>query len=184
MWWPYLVRECVHQARCLPVEAFEEGKKLRRTGFQLQQKRRFFHRSSFSCANYIGHVYLTPTYDVAWSFVSSWALCTVSGMYSVGWDRLWFTSWPQTLSAAVLDRTRRTVKKTNRLTQTVVFFRRHFLCGALLCSCLSAEREDLSAHTCTVVQREYSAEPSMRSILSLRIFTTLPGSRLRFFIAM
>ena len=33
------------------------------------------------------------------------------------------------------------VKKTNRLTQVVVFFRRHFLCGALLCNCSSAERE-------------------------------------------
>ena len=26
------------------------------------------------------------------------------------------------------------VKKTNRLTQAVVFFQRHFLCGALLCN--------------------------------------------------
>ena len=33
------------------------------------------------------------------------------------------------------------VKKTNRLTQAVVFFRRHFLCGALLCNCSPAERE-------------------------------------------
>ena len=56
------------------------------------------------------------------------------------------------------------VKKTNRLTQAVVFFRRHFLCGALLCNCSSAEREVyLHIH----VQREYSAEPFMRSILSL-----------------
>ena len=52
------------------------------------------------------------------------------------------------------------VKKTNRLTQAVVFFRRHFLCGALLCNCSPAE---------------------MRSILSQRILTSLPGSRLRFF---
>ena len=33
------------------------------------------------------------------------------------------------------------VKKTNRLTQAVVFFRRHFLCGAFLCNCSPAERE-------------------------------------------
>ena len=32
------------------------------------------------------------------------------------------------------------VKKTNRLTQAVVFFRRYFLCGAL-CNCSPAERE-------------------------------------------
>ena len=73
-----------------------------------------------------------------------------------------------------------TVNKTNRLTQAVVFFRRHFLCGALLCNCSSAKREGLSTH----VQRECSAEPFMCSILSLRIFICLPGSRLRFFIAM
>ena len=47
------------------------------------------------------------------------------------------------------------VKETNRLTQAVVYFRRHFLCAALLCNCLSAERGGLSAH----VQRECSAEP-------------------------
>ena len=57
-------------------------------------------------------------------------------------------------------------------------FRRHFLCGALLCNFSSTEHEGLSTH----VQRECSAEPFMRSILSLRIFTPRPGSRLRFFI--
>ena len=64
------------------------------------------------------------------------------------------------------------LKKTNRLTQAVVFSRRHFLCGALW-NCASAEREGLSTH----VQRECPA--------SLRIFPSLPGSRLciRFFIA-
>ena len=72
------------------------------------------------------------------------------------------------------------VKKTNRLTQAVVFFRRHFLCGELLCNCSSAEREGLS----TRLQRECAAEPFMRSILSLRIFTSIVGSHLRFFIAM
>ena len=35
------------------------------------------------------------------------------------------------------------LKKTNKLTQAVVFSRRHFLCGALLWNC-SAEREGLS----------------------------------------
>ena len=55
-------------------------------------------------------------------------------------------------------------------------FLRHFLCGALLCNCSSAERQGLPTH----VPREYSAEPFMRSILSLRIFTSLPGSRQRF----
>ena len=56
-------------------------------------------------------------------------------------------------------------------------FRRHFLCGALLCNFPSTEHEGLSTH----VQRESSAESFMRSILSLRIFTSRPGSRLRFF---
>ena len=59
-------------------------------------------------------------------------------------------------------------------------FRRDFLCGALLCDFLSTEHEGLSTH----VQRECSAEPFMPSILSLRIFTSRPGSRLRFFIKM
>ena len=59
-------------------------------------------------------------------------------------------------------------------------FSRHFLCGALLCNCLSVEREGLSTH----VQPECAAEPFMRSILSQRIFASVPGSRLRFFIAM
>ena len=52
-------------------------------------------------------------------------------------------------------------------------FRRHFLCGALLCNCLYTEHEGLSTH----VQREWSAEPSMPSILSLRIFCTAVLSR-------
>ena len=33
------------------------------------------------------------------------------------------------------------VKKTNKLAQALVFFRRHFLCGALVCNYSSAERE-------------------------------------------
>ena len=72
------------------------------------------------------------------------------------------------------------LRKTSRLTQAVVFSRSHFLCGALLCNCSSAEREGLSIH----VQRECSAEPFMPSILSLRILTSRPGCRLRFFITM
>ena len=59
-------------------------------------------------------------------------------------------------------------------------FQRHFLCGALLRNFLSTEHEGLSTH----VQREYSAVPFMRSILSLRIFIFRPGSRLLFFIEM
>ena len=55
-------------------------------------------------------------------------------------------------------------------------FRRHFLCGALLCKFSSTEHEGLSTH----VQRECSAKPFMRSVLSLRIFTSRPGSGLRF----
>ena len=56
-------------------------------------------------------------------------------------------------------------------------FRRHFLCGALLCIFLSTEHEGLSTHH---AQRECSAEYFMRSVLSLRVFTSRPGSRLRF----
>ena len=52
-------------------------------------------------------------------------------------------------------------------------FQRHFLCGALLCNFLSTEHEGLSTH----VQREWSAEPFMPSILSLRIFCTAVLSR-------
>ena len=44
-------------------------------------------------------------------------------------------------------------------------FRRHFLCGALLCNFSSTEHEGLS----TYVQRECSAEPFMRSLTSLRL---------------
>ena len=54
--------------------------------------------------------------------------------------------------------------------------RRIFLCGALLCNFSSTEHEGLS----TRVQRECSAGPFMRNILSLRIFTFRPGSPLRF----
>ena len=59
-------------------------------------------------------------------------------------------------------------------------FRRHFLCSALLYNFSSTEHEGLSTH----VQRECSAEPFMRSILSLRIFTPHPGSPIRFSIEM
>ena len=59
-------------------------------------------------------------------------------------------------------------------------FRRHFLCGALLCNFSSTEHEGLS----TYLQRECSAEPFLRSILSRRIFASRPGSRLRYFIEM
>ena len=74
-------------------------------------------------------------------------------------------------SSSILDGkvSRLIVRKTNRLTQAVVFFRRHFLCGALLGNYSSAERDGLSTH----VQRACSAEPFMRSILSLRIFPSL-----------
>ena len=55
-------------------------------------------------------------------------------------------------------------------------FRRHFLCGALLCNFLSTEHEGLSTH----VQWEWSAEHFMPSILSLRIFCTAVLSRCKF----
>ena len=45
--------------------------------------------------------------------------------------------------------TRLILKKTSRLTHAVVFFRRHYLSGVLLCNYLSAEREGLSTH-CTM----------------------------------
>ena len=70
------------------------------------------------------------------------------------------------------------VKKTNRLTQATVFCRRHFLYGAFLCNCSPVEREVYLHMTCTTGM---SAESFMRSILSQRILTSLPGSRLRFF---
>ena len=49
------------------------------------------------------------------------------------------------------NRVYRNLKKTNsRLIQAVIFSRRHFLCGALLWNCSSAEREGLSTHSLTV----------------------------------
>ena len=58
------------------------------------------------------------------------------------------------------------LKKTSRRTQAVVVSEGiYFLCGALLCNFLSTEHEGLSTH----VQREWSAEPFMPSILSLNL---------------
>ena len=68
------------------------------------------------------------------------------------------------------------VKKTNRLTQAVVFFRRHF-CAEPCCVIVHGQSVR-SIYTCTTGM---SAEPSMRNILSQRILTSLPGSRLRYF---
>ena len=65
------------------------------------------------------------------------------------------------------------VKKTNRLTQAVVFFRRHFLCGALLCNCSPAEHE--------VYLHMYNGNVSRTLHAQHSVTTTLPGSRLRFF---
>ena len=68
------------------------------------------------------------------------------------------------------------VKKTNRLTQAVDFFRRHFC--AERC-CVFVHRQSVrSIYTCTTGM---PAEPFLRSILSQRILTSLSGSRLRFF---
>ena len=50
--------------------------------------------------------------------------------------------------------------------------------------CVFVHRQSVKVYLHIHVQRECSAEPFMCSILSLRIFTSLPGSRLRFFIAM
>ena len=54
-------------------------------------------------------------------------------------------AWSSTLYGKVLHLI---LKKTSRLAQAVVFFRRHFLCGALLCNLSSAEHEGISTHTC------------------------------------
>ena len=64
------------------------------------------------------------------------------------------------------------VKKTNRLTQAVVFFRRHFLCGALLCNCSPAERE--------VYLQMYNGNVS-RTLNAQHSVISLPGSPPRFF---
>ena len=52
------------------------------------------------------------------------------------------------------------LKKTNRLTQAVVFSRRHFLCGALLWNCSSAEREGLYIYACTKCNGNAQQNPS------------------------
>ena len=59
------------------------------------------------------------------------------------------------------------LKKTSRRTQAVVVSEGIF-CAARCVIFLSTEHEGLSTH----VQREYSAEPFMPSILSLRILRT------------
>ena len=70
-------------------------------------------------------------------------------------------------------------KENKQLTQAVVFLRRHFLCGALLCNCSSAERE--------VYLHKYNGNVQQKPLCAASCFTkdipSLPGSRLRFFIA-
>ena len=73
------------------------------------------------------------------------------------------------------------IKKTSRLTQAVVVSE-GISCAARCC--VIFHRQSMKVHLHIHVQRECSAEPFMRSILSLRIFTSHPGSRLRFFIEM
>ena len=55
----------MHSARFLPVEAFKQGNCCAAQTSQLQEKRRFLRRSVVLHANFSGHVYLTPPYDVA-----------------------------------------------------------------------------------------------------------------------
>ena len=74
------------------------------------------------------------------------------------------------------ETTMRDSKENNQADARSRRFRRHFLCGVLLCNFLSTEQEGLSTH----VQREWSAEPFMPSILSLRIFCTAVLSTYKF----
>ena len=73
---------------------------LRRTGFQLQQKRRFFHRSSVSWANSSGHLHVTPTYVTAGSFVSSGALCAVTFSFFF-FFHLTYSRWTSSLPSCL-----------------------------------------------------------------------------------
>ena len=79
-----MVRKCVHQARCLLVEAFKEGNCCVAQAFNNKRDDFSIVASSVSCANFSGHVYLTPTHDAACSSVSSGALCAVNGMHLGG----------------------------------------------------------------------------------------------------
>ena len=75
------------------------------------------------------------------------------------------------------------VNKTNRLTQAVVFFRRHFPCGALLCNCSPAERE-VYLHTMYNgnVSRTLHAQHSVTTNLNIspRFSPTIFLSRCKF----
>ena len=74
------------------------------------------------------------------------------------------------------------VKETNRLTQAVVFFRRHFLCGAFLCNCSPAEREVYLQMYNGNVSRTLHAQHSVTTNLniSLRFSPTIFLSRCKF----
>ena len=64
------LRVCASSTVMSSSRGVQRGLLLGRTGFQIQQKIRFFHRSSVSCAYFSGRVYLTPTDDAARSFAS------------------------------------------------------------------------------------------------------------------
>ena len=74
------------------------------------------------------------------------------------------------------------VKKTNRLTQAVIFFRRHFLCGALLCNCSPAEREVYLHMPNGNVSRTLNAQHSVTTNLNIssRFSPTIFLSRCKF----
>ena len=79
--------------------------------------------------------------------------------------------------------TRLILKKTNRLMQAVIFSRRHFLCGAWLWNCSSAE-ESVEVHCIYTSTKGMFSRRTLQNPVSIRIFPTFPGSRLRLFIAM
>ena len=68
------------------------------------------------------------------------------------------------------------VKKTNRMTQAIVFFQRDCLCGALLCNCSPAEREVYLHMYNGNVSKILHAQHSVTTNLNIS-----PRSRLLFF---
>ena len=71
------------------------------------------------------------------------------------------------------------LKKTNRLTQAVVFSRRHIFCEARCCGI--GHQQTVKVYLCTT--RMFNRTLYAQHPVSQRVFLSLPGSHLRLFIA-
>ena len=79
-------------------------------------------------------------------------------------------------SSTLYGKVPRLILKTSRLTQAVVFFRRHLLCGALLCNCSLVEREGPSTYICQTgmfSRTLYAQHPVTKNQVSPRFSPTI-----------